>query len=279
VARRETVLEAALSASAATQLTPVGLRATGKGHPKSWDGCLARADGTPVRTAAVEKPPALVIAVRDPFPSTGLPSPLEKWLAGQRQTPNWSIRNTSEFDRNTGVRILWAVSQRFSDQDATAILFESTAEFDAGTDFGRSNGNALFMLFNEYTGKATEKSARQFADAVAVAGIRAVTAAQRRAVIYVVSDHDDASKNRTAAVRRYLDTLGVPLFVWSRVGPGTSAWGPVDDISTYPKLATAVARVRNALDEQRVAWVDADPLDALRLKSSARCGIETLAKP
>lgn len=271
VAQSETVLEAAMSASAATQLTAVGLRTTGKRRSKNWDGCLTRADGTPARTAAVEKPAAQVIVVRDPFPSTGSPSPLEKWLTDQRAHPNWSMRNTSDFDRNTGVRILWAVSQHFSDQESTSELFESTSELNPA--------NALAMLFSEYNGTATAKSARRLSDAVAVAGIRAVTAAQRRAVIYVLSDHSDASKNRAEAVRRYLDTLGVPLFVWSRVGPGTAEWGTVDDISSYAKLAGAVARVRNALDDQRVAWVDAGPLDALKLKADPRCGIETLAHP
>ena len=280
VARRETVLEAALSASTATQLTPVGLRDTGKGHPRSWDDCLTRADGKPVRLAAVEKPSALVIAVRDPYPRTGLPSALEKWLTEQRKTPYWSIRNTTEFDRTTGVRILWSVAQQFSDLETSADLFEATAEFDASAEFGSSNGNVLFMLFTEYTGKAQENARRRFTDAVAVAGIRAVTAAQRRAVIYVLDDHDDASRNSPASVRRYLDTLGVPFFVWSRVGPYptiASVWGPVDDISTYAKLATATTRVRRALDEQRIGWVDVDPLEALRLKASPRCGLETLA--
>jgi hypothetical protein len=83
-------------------------------------------------------------------------------------------------------------------------------------------------------------------------------------------------------VRRYLETLGVPLFVWSRLGPYptiAAVWGPVDDISTYAKLAAATARVRNALDDQRIGWVDVDLLEALRLKASARCGIETMARP
>jgi hypothetical protein len=282
VARRETVLEAALSASTATQLTPIGLRDTGKGHPRSWDGCITRADGKPVRMAALEKPSALVIAVRDPYPPSGLPSPLERWLTEQRKTPNWSIRNTTEFDRTTGVRIMWAVSQQFSDNEGTADLFEATSEFDAASDYGRSNGNVLFTLFTDYNGKAKEDAARQFTDAVAVAGIHAVSAAQRRAVIYVISDTADASRNSPASVRRYLETLGVPLFIWSPVGPYptiASVWGPVDDISTYAKLAAATARVRNALDDQRIGWVDVDPLEALRLKASARCGMETMARP
>jgi len=282
VARRETVLEAALSASAASQLTPIGLRDTGKGHPRNWDGCITRADGKPVRTAAVEKPSALVIAVRDPYPPTGLPSPLEKWLTDQRKRPNWSIRNTTEFDRTTSVRIVWAVSQQFSDVEGTADLFEATSDFDASSDFGRSNGNVLFMLFTDYTGKAKDDAPRQFTDAVAVAGIRGVTAAQRRAVVYVLSGTEDTSKNSPAAVRRYLETLGVPLFIWSRVGPFPSAasiWGSGDDISTYAKLSAATARVRNALEEQRIGWVDVDPLEALHLKANPRCGIETLARP
>jgi hypothetical protein len=51
----------------------------------------------------------------------------------------------------------------------------------------------------------------------------------------------------------------------------------VEDVSTMEKLRAAVMRLRRALDEQRIAWVDADPLTALRLQANAKCGIEAAA--
>jgi hypothetical protein len=275
VARRELVLESTRSASTESQLTPVLLRTTGAPRPKTWDGCITRADGTPVRIAAVENPPALAIAVRDPFPVHS-PNPLEASLAAQRQHPNWSLRNAIALDRATFMRVMWAVAQHFSGRDATADLFEATVDF-AGTKDG-----ALSMLYAQYNGAATEVVPRQFADAVAVAGIRAATGSQRRAVIFVLSENADTSNNAPAVVRRYLESLGVPLFVWSPSGPRpelAASWGAVDDISKYAGLSAAVARVRKTLDEQRVAWVDVEPLEALRLKAGARCGIEMVARP
>jgi hypothetical protein len=274
VTRRELVLEGILSASTGTQLTPILLRETGA-PPKTWDGCIARADGTPVRVAAVENPRGLVITVRDPFPGE-TPSGLDVSLASLRQRPGWSgLRNSTAFDRATNMRVLWAVSQRFRGTDATAELFEATVDFDA------SMGGALFMLYTEYTGKYTNDVPRQFADAVAVAGLRAVTGSWRRAVVFVLSATEDASTNSPVAVRRYFQTLGVPLFIWSRSGPRpdlAESWGAVDDISTFSGLTAAVARVRRTLEAQRIAWVDVDPLEALHLKASERCGIETVAQ-
>ena len=44
------------------------------------------------------------------------------------------------------------------------------------------------------------------------------------------------------------------------------------------KLSDAVHRVRRTLAKQRIAWVDVDPLTALRLEANGKCGIETAAR-
>ena len=49
-------------------------------------------------------------------------------------------------------------------------------------------------------------------------------------------------------------------------------------MSTPEKLAQAVERVRRTLAEQRIAWVDVDPLTALRLTADERCGIATVTR-
>ena len=174
--------------------------------------------------------------------------------------------------------MIWPVGERFEKvetEDTTALLFPPSRDIDP-TDRG-------FLRFLMLPGPPDNPDARlQFADAVAVAGVDAVTGAQRRAVVLILSRKKDDSVHKPRAVRNYLAALGVPLFVWSPTGPrpeAASTWGEVVDISSVPRLNGAVNRLRDTLKEQRIAWVDVDPLTALRLKASERCGIDTMARP
>jgi hypothetical protein len=90
----------------------------------------------------------------------------------------------------------------------------------------------------------------------------------------------DSSSAEPAAIRRYLESIGVPLFVWSVSGPRPeleSEWGDIDDISTPNQLRLAVERLRSTLASQRVVWIASDPLTALRVDADPRCGITPLA--
>jgi hypothetical protein len=89
------------------------------------------------------------------------------------------------------------------------------------------------------------------------------------------------SVHSAAVVRRYLDALGVPLFVWSVDGPRpdlAATWGNVDDVSSIPKLIEAAGRIRRALAAQRIVWVSADPLTALRAQIKDGCGYARIAR-
>ena len=127
-------------------------------------------------------------------------------------------------------------------------------------------------------------SQRRFADAVAVAAVNGVAAAHRRAVVLVVDctfdlEHDSSSAE-PAAVRRYLESIGVPLFVWSVSGPRPdleTEWGDIEDISIPNQLRLAVERLRSTLASQRVVWISSDPLTALRVDADPRCGMTPLA--
>jgi hypothetical protein len=267
VARREVVIESVRSTSVGTQLTPIVVRETAPDHPSTWDGCLTTPAGAAVRTAAVEKPPALVIMVRSPDPRD-----VQQTL--DRSRVMIMNRSTIPLDQGTIERILWPVAQRYSNGGDTSVLFERTG------DFSGSIAGILYLMRLKYAGK-NEGIKGEFADAVAVAGIQAITGAQRRAVVFVLSATADSSRYDPAVVRRYLQSLGVPLFVWSLTGPRpelADTWGPVEDIGTLPKLEEATKRVRKALDEQRVAWVDVDPLTALQLNAKESCGIATMTR-
>lgn len=124
---------------------------------------------------------------------------------------------------------------------------------------------------------------KEFAHAVAAAAMRALRQEQRRAIVYALgkSDGPDHSAIDAAAVRRYLDRVGVPLYVWSFTGPRpelADTWGEVQDVSTPERLGEATARLRADLDSQRVAWLPAAPLDAYRATASDDCAYLPLAK-
>lgn len=272
LARRELVIESIRSDSVGTQLTPVLLRETAPKHPAKWDGCLADAKGTPVRTAAVEKPRAMVLFVRDPDPYE-----VEKALAPtirlRAGTPSHYLKRMMQLDRDTFGRMIWPVAQRFAGtgDEAGALLFPPSVDVDLS-----ANG-VFWLLLKHYGDGDVPDVSRQYTDAVAVAGVKAVTGSQRRAVVFILSSKGDASRHPPAVVRRYLQSVGVPLFVWSLTGPRpelASSWGEVEDISNVVKLGVAVKRVREVIAGQRIAWVDVDPLAALRLKANENCGIE-----
>jgi len=94
-------------------------------------------------------------------------------------------------------------------------------------------------------------------------------------------DLNDGSRHDPASVRHYLDSIGVPLRVWSLVGaiPEVVArWGTVEDISSPGGLIDATARLRHDLDRQRIAWLAADPVTALRVAAAPDCAIEPVAR-
>jgi hypothetical protein len=109
----------------------------------------------------------------------------------------------------------------------------------------------------------------------------AITGAHRRAAVLVLSCREDASSHSARSVRNYLASIGVPLFVWSATDPRPElrhAWGDIIDISSPSKLQVAVDRLRAELKSQRVAWVATDPITALHVHATGKCGITPLAQ-
>jgi hypothetical protein len=147
------------------------------------------------------------------------------------------------------------VASQVVDSGISNELFESSHAF-AGwmSDF-------RFLLTRvDYPGN-TERP-RRFADAVALAGLRAFGGYSRRAVVLVLaSDPADESLYKPAAVRRYLELLRVPLFVWSfspmEKRPRAFAdWGEIADISTVTGLEHAVEKVHDELEHQSIVWLE-----------------------
>jgi len=265
VARRERVIQTEMAEAVGTELTPVMVRETAAQHPSSWDGCLVAPNGKAVRTSAIEESRALLIVVREP-------SREESASIVDLARPRGRVLM---LDKGTVLRMMWPLGEAYGhDMDMKSLLFPPSQDYDA-VQYG-------FLRFLNLHGPVMNAhEPLRFADAVAVAGIRAATGAQRRAVVLILSTKPDTSIHSARVVQRYLAALGVPFFVWSptAVPPeSAAAWGDVVDVSSTPKLDAALQRIRRTLAEQRIAWVEADPLTALRLRAKASCGIETVAR-
>ena len=93
--------------------------------------------------------------------------------------------------------------------------------------------------------------------------------------------YEQARRHDTYAMVRYLASIGVPLFVWSLTGPRpelTAAWGEVLDVSDQGKLRVATDLLKKNIAAQRIAWLDTDPIHALRATVKAWCGLAMVGK-
>jgi hypothetical protein len=272
VTRREMVIGGELTDTADAEMTPIGVRQTG---PTNLGDCFTIA-GAPMRIGAIENAPALAIFVIDPDPKDPLRNLNPKLLSGASMIKRTEARHLYALDSGSWMRAILPVAELHqSTSNSTAMLFPPSNDVNA------DEAGLLWFLTRPYDKYVDDAIPRQFADAVGVAGLNAITGAHRRAVVLVLSPRDDASSHSAQSVRRYLVSIGVPLFVWSATAPRQElrdAWGAIDDISSPSKLQAAVERLRAELKSQRVAWVATNPVTALRVHATGKCGITPLAQ-
>ncbi|HKB79066.1 MAG TPA: hypothetical protein VKH35_05060 [Thermoanaerobaculia bacterium] len=268
VARKEMVIQGLRSDSTGTELTPVMLWQ--KANEKAADpaGCFTAA-GRAVHVSAIEKSPARIFLVQEPFPGKAIDTYHVLW--SERQPGG--IRDRDPLGRDTSARIQWPIARNFGGGGADA---GSSTLFPRSPDLPGNRGGMLWLLTRSFEDRTRIDDPRRFADAVAVAGLNATAGGFRRAVVLVLGDRRDTSHYDPRSVRQYLDSLGVPLFVWSLTGARpdlAGSWGAVDDISTTGKLREATRRLQQVLDSERVVWLAADPITALHVQADERCGV------
>jgi hypothetical protein len=268
VARRDLVLEGEFSHDTGNELSAVLVSLTGN-EPSSLEGCFS-SGGAALRASAIEKTDALVIMVKDPDSRDLLARLL---VDGNR--PEFAL------SADTTERMLWPVARPFNAPgEPVAIAFPQSN--DRGGNGSRGVATVSWLLTLGLSPKPSANEPRQYADAVAVAGMNARERGQRRAVVLLLGKRADQSLYAAKVVRRYLQEVGVPLLVWSPDGPRpdlANSWGPVEDVSTAPRLLAASARLEKTLAQQRIVWLAADPLTALRAQASAHCGLSPAAHP
>ena len=261
-ARRDVVLGGGSAGEAKTELTAVPvLTENGKAPPlESLRGALRRGEA-PLTVAAVERAPAEVYLVRDLDCADGQRI-LKRFTARAGAAgfgmPGHSdvalFRDPTLLDADDRVRILWPVARQAVEKGVSNELFDSSHEFT-----GNTNGFRFLLTRVDYPGYSDKP--RRFADAVALAGVRAFSSYSRRAVVLVLGARKDESRYAADAVRRYLERLHVPLFVWclapeSTRPKETAAWGVVEDATTVSGLERAVDKLRKSLDRQSIVWVE-----------------------
>ncbi len=284
LARKDVVFGGEYGSHVSTELTAVPVRRRqGVSLPPLEDlqGWFV-AGGQPLPVAAVEDGPGKVILVRLP----GGTEILDKLVPGRRQSSAPGLRNETRLGREDRIRSL-RYEMRLGKEDRLRFLSLSSnpyrtsrvpAElFDMTREIPYEEGGLFWHLTNSRVLHDSEKQ-RRIADAVAVAGLQAAAENYRRAVVLVLGgDGEDSSRYDPATVRRYLESIRVPLFVWSLYGPETAdarRWGGAEDISTVHKLSAAVARLRAELDAQRIVWLEGRHLpQAIGLSTNAQ-GVE-----
>jgi hypothetical protein len=261
--RTDVVLGGGASSVARSELTAVALRyPSGGPFPGAADlaGALS-ASGRALTVAAVEGGPALVCVVRSP--TTGLAVKAlgmggQTIFVMQQGTTNRVPVFETDFGRHKlaleaddFVRFVWPMAR-----PAPASAAEI---YDVSHDYaGREGGLPWFLTRVEHPQRPV--TGLHFADATAVAGLQASAEGSRRAVVLVLGDEsEDLSVHTPAAVRRYLASIRVPLFVWSLKSsssqPLKAGWGTVEDVSTVAKLGPAVDRLKAELARERIVWV------------------------
>lgn len=262
VARKERVFGGIFSEEVPTELTgAVVHQREGVADPAT---CF-RLRGQTVPAVAVEKGgEAMVVVVRNPDPAAAR----RAFRSGRGSS------NRVRFALDSNIRILWPTAVTVVEKDgrAAANLFEHSQVIE-----GKMGTHALLIGRGE-----PKKNEHRYADAVAVSGVYAALGSRRRAVVLVIGNEKDRSKESAAVVRRYLQRIGVPLQVWSLIGTKktvTDVWGDVIDVSSAVKLQVATEDLQKELDRQRVAWLPLQPLDALQIEATEGCAFVPVARP
>lgn len=261
-ARRDVVLTGDWGSEVDTELTAVAVHTETPRRTlaaKALQG-LFTADGQPLRVSAVDEEKPEVFLVR----AKGVEQEVSEKLAGAtRGVPEGLFKRGLQTNKLADYGY-FPVEFRCNLVAATPALHETSGLAATAFDF-TSDGlppNLPFWVHMMGPRTPSEKSGAggtRLADATAVAGLEAYSRQRPRAVLLILKGSAaDGSRFEPAAVRAYLEALGVPLFVWAIDQPGLAnpAWGPIDDVQAAGGLRIAYKRLINELRRQQIVWLD-----------------------
>ncbi len=216
---------------------------------------------------AVEEGPEEILAVRDPGAAAALEIlGTRESDAGRFRGDSW-LKSELPIEDRDRIRLVDASASWFSGEGTTSAIFGVSPELD-----GRKWGLYWWLAHSR---PSRPGSRPQLSDAVAVAGVQALADQHRRAVLLVLSGEPaEDSRWSAAAVRRYLAAIRVPLYVWSVRAPpysaAVTAWGKVEDVSSFYQMSRAYRRLNRDLAAQRIVWLQGRHLpQSIALSSKA----------
>lgn len=232
-----------------TELTSVAVQVRKGDELKARDAQML-VNGQPAPVVAIEKGLADLIVVIDPRALDKLPG--RGPMAGPRMRNPVAV-DTAGTPGEAGVqiRLIWPVAQGGEKDRAGYRLFPSTAP-DA-TPLARG----LLWHLSGAALPSAEGSVR-LADAVAVAGSIAIERGRRRAVLLIHGGSPSEGEYSAAAARQYLETLRVPLIVWTTARETremAADWGSMEPVVALQSMRILWSDLMRQLDRQRVVWV------------------------
>lgn len=220
-----------------------------------------RSGGEPLRVVGVERSPARVAMVVD---QTALPALRKLAEYGSALTDARSALRPGE-----QLVFLFPEVRKVEGRVIPSRLFSITQTFTA------EHGSSIPWILTRVPSPDPEPSPyRRISDALAVAGVQAAIGNRPRAVVLVLgTDKEDTSAYNVGEVRRFLQGLRVPLFVWWTGRPRgevtsdnerqltqKTPWGRADDVSSFTRIMQAMDTVRIELDSQFTVWIEGSHL-------------------
>jgi hypothetical protein len=177
-------------------------------------------------------------------------------------------------------------AQRFTQDNTLSILWPSAirTKAEAPTDAFTRTELMTFSTIEHFkrdlmTLSGDAEGIARFADAVAAAGLEAISRRRPRAVVLILGrDQRDDSQFTPTQTREYLSSIGVPLFVWSLTG-ASDAWPDAVDVSSPLAFAKAYGALIADIRSQRIVWIEGDYLPAAARETTAgKAVMQTLAR-
>ncbi len=246
-----------------TELTAIPIVVKGKPpSPEDLDEAFS-IRGNRLRVAVVEQPSAQIYFVRD-FASMPRMSHIRN-----RQDRLFPVPPRGRHDAFTS-------PGPEPDEDRLHVVVPNPTQRRNRQLFPTSQGIGLDRwplrwLATRLVGDGAALAGQKLAEAVAVAGVQAAAQGTPRAVLALVSDNPrDDSTFTILEIRRYLEQIRVPLFIWYVGRQAPIAWGPCEDVSTQRGLSAASKRLSKELDRQWIVWVEGSHMiNQIELDASA----------
>ncbi len=223
-------------------------------------------DGEPLKVIAIDDGPAEVVIVRD----LSSQADLDRLVGDLRGRLRVGTKSISPLTRTPPQLI--EGSLRFASKlkkDQLVWILEPFARQPGGHGYHiavfpfsphlTSKDGGLPYLLNVLRPPHEPVDEQRLADAVAVAGSGVAERDRRRAVLLILADGYDQSALQPEVARRYLESMHVPLVVWStrEATPEIRAdWGEVREILTLNRLQREVRELSDLLDRQSIVWLE-----------------------